>query len=543
VWDITALSRPLQWGYLLFGTDYGFSWYWSLRMILLIMVSFEMARILSKKDKWLSIAGGIWLALMPAFMWWLSTSVLDCYIFGMATVVLFYQYMQNLKSSIWKKILIAIGIFITLPGFVFAFYPAIQISIGFIMAAFFIVELCKRWKELGKADYIIMGVTLILCALQVVRYFIISWDDIVLMMNTVYPGKTRSSGIINAIETLACSWLTIFAPYNDSVLNNPCETSFAIFPLSALAIYCIYRLKDLNKKDYKKILNKDNALFIALVLIFIFYIVYATVGFPKILKTITLLSFVSAGRIKIVIGMLGIMISIMAMKKISESDKKIVNIPQGIVISAIIGILSIVIIKDSSYAGKFGIIKMSVVFAIEFLMTYLLLRARKKEFCVVIAVIAIVAGAYVNPICLGSKAVTQTEIANEIKKIDSENEGMLWLAGSSITGQYLIANGINTLNGVNRYPNYKWIDIVDENKEFEQIWNRYAHISVELGDEINFSLTSPDSYIVTLTYDKLKELGVTYFFTTQNEKDNEKKFNLKEVYVNDEKSQYIYEIN
>ena len=96
VFDITILARPLQWGYLLFGAEYGFSWYWSLKIVMLFMVSLELVLILSRKDKLLSIAGAIWLALSPCLMWWLSTSIADAYIYGGIIVVLFSYYMNNL---------------------------------------------------------------------------------------------------------------------------------------------------------------------------------------------------------------------------------------------------------------------------------------------------------------------------------------------------------------------------------------------------------------------------------------------------------------
>ena len=95
VFDITILARPLLWGYMLFGAEYGFSWYWSLKVIMIFMVSLELAIMLSKKDRALSIAGAIWLALTPGLMWWLSTAITDSYIFGFTIVILFNTIPQE----------------------------------------------------------------------------------------------------------------------------------------------------------------------------------------------------------------------------------------------------------------------------------------------------------------------------------------------------------------------------------------------------------------------------------------------------------------
>ena len=85
--NVTTIAKPLTWGFLLFGTEYGFSWWWMLRILLLLIVSFEIARIITKKDNVLSIAGMLILSIAPGIMWWFSTAIVDSYIWGMAIVV------------------------------------------------------------------------------------------------------------------------------------------------------------------------------------------------------------------------------------------------------------------------------------------------------------------------------------------------------------------------------------------------------------------------------------------------------------------------
>ena len=96
--NVTTIAKPLTWGFLLFGTEYGFSWWWMLRILLLLIVSFEIARIITKKDNVLSIAGMLILSIAPGIMWWFSTAIVDSYIWGMAIVVLFHlHYIQHIK--------------------------------------------------------------------------------------------------------------------------------------------------------------------------------------------------------------------------------------------------------------------------------------------------------------------------------------------------------------------------------------------------------------------------------------------------------------
>ena len=159
-------------------------------------------------------------------------------------------------------------------------------------------------------------------------------------------------------------------------------------------------------------------------------------------------------------------------------------------------------------------------------------------------IISIVAGITVNPIAIGTKPIDNTTLSEEIKKINETDINKLWIADSNFTGQYLIANGANCLNGVNVYPNFKWLNIVDPEKKYNEVYNRYAHIHVKLGDNTNFELTSPDAYTVTLTYDNVKNLNIKYYLTlTELSEEDIANFNLSSVYSNETYNQYIYEFN
>ena len=187
--DITAISRPLTWGFLLLGQEYGFAFYWSLKVVALIMVSIELALKISKKDKLLAITGGLMLALAPAVMWWISTAIAEAYMFGAAVIVLFGYYMENLDWKLWKKLLVALGILICLPAFAFELYPAYQVPFAYIMAIFMLNDFIKHRKELKKQDYMIMGGTIFLVLAIIARFLMVSKDDIKIMMSTVYPRK------------------------------------------------------------------------------------------------------------------------------------------------------------------------------------------------------------------------------------------------------------------------------------------------------------------------------------------------------------------
>lgn len=542
VFDITILARPLLWGYLLFGEEYGFSWYWSLKMVMLFMVSFELALMLSKKDRILSIAGAIWLALTPGLMWWLSTAIVDSYIFGFTIVILFNYYMNNLDWKLRKKVLIAIAMALAIPAFAFALYPAIQVPFALIMAVFIIGGFVKHWQNLKKQDFIIMGLTIFATLLLIARFIAISWNDIKLMTSTVYPGaRFETGGDVGIIDTLAKGLLNIFTPYVD-LLKNPCEAAFAYFPIIGLAIVAIYNLKGIKQK----IKQVDTWIIIALVLVFILLAAFVFIGLPKILAGVTLLYLSPAKRAKVVLGILGIMLSIIFMKKMSDKKIQIFKWWQAGIISLIVVGIVYIIFRLSEYyhTETLTYARYLIVFAIAFFMTYFFIRFNKKVFCVIMIAVAILAGGTVNPIVRGMDVLHKTELATEIQKVVEQDKEAKWIALNNVYAQYLIANGAKTLNGVNRYPNHKMIDILDPNKEYEEVWNRYAHIIINLGYETKFNLDAKDVYDVTLTYEDLKKLEVKYCYVHIKLDDQIiKDFNLEEVFAREDVNQYIYLIN
>lgn len=535
VFNITIISHPLQWGFLLFGMEYGYSWYWSMKIILLFLVSIEIMLIITKKDEILSLAGGILLALAPCMMWWLSTSVVDAYIYGIAIIVLFYYYMDNIeKYNTKNKLLIALGMIIAIPGFAMTLYPAYQIPLAYMIACFIIIKFIDNFKKIKKYDYFIMICTLVISLIIVGYFILVSWNDIQIEMNTVYPGARFETGGNFTISNFVQYFTNIYLPWNQAVADtNACEVSTYIYPFAGTIILLIYTfIKQKNNL-------KDNKLLIGLSLIFVLLLIWCFIGFPKILAKISLLYNSQAERTGLVMGLIGTIICFLLLAKYKENE--VFSKLKSFLISLIIMIIAFIILKNSEYYDYFSMIKLEIALVIFFVMTYALLSTNKKIFSVVVIFVAIISGALVNPITKDIKIFTKTNIYKEIKRIDHENSDALWIGSTGSNAQYLIASGVNTLNGVNPYPNFKWLNEIDPDRVYENVYNRYAHISIDLGDKTEFVLIYGDNYKAILTHDDIKKLGISYMFCTE-EMEEEKmiKFDMENIYSDQNKNQYIY---
>lgn len=540
-WDITNFCKPINWGFLLFGTEYGFSWYWVLKFIMLIMVSLELAMKLTKKDTLLSITGALLLGLAPAMMWWFSTAVVEAYIYGTAVIVLFSYYMNNLNWNVWKKILIAIGLLMFIPGFAFALYPAFQVPFAFFMAICMLNDFISNRKRLKKQDYIIMAVTIVGIIGMLIYFIKTAWPDIVTMMSTVYPGSRFVVGGNYNINLFISYFTNIFLPYTHQSVNQS-ELSTYIYPFTALIIMIIATFATGKKEEIRKKVKEDG-LFIALIGLMIFLLIWLFIGFDEIIAKITFMYFSPVERTQVILGIVATLVMLMLLKKNSTEKNKIFTKMQSIIISIIVIVISYVLIQNSNNKEFFNLLKLEILLTMIFVMTYFYLRVNKKAFCYIMCIIAIVAGAIVNPISRGINVLYETEISNQINQIHEQDKEALWIGKYNWSGQYLLANGVKVLNGVHTYPNFDWLKTVDPEGIYEEVYNRYAHIIIILGNETKFELKTPDSYEVTLTYQNLKDLGVKYYFTAGKETEEiEDNFKLEMTYENPQKGQYIYKI-
>lgn len=542
VLDATIVVKIFHWGYFLFGNEIGLSWSWILKVIVMFMIYFEFGMMLTKKDKWLSLVLAVWLSFSPAVVWW---SILDTLSFAMAIVVLFNAYVSNKELSIKKKILIAYAMIIALFYFASQLYPAWQVPLAYLMLVFVIVDFIRYRKNLQKKDYIIMCVT-ILIAILLLGYFIISsWDGITDIMSTKYPGGREEIGGDYNFSRLVNYYLNFFTPYSDDI-SNPCEVAAFIYPSLAVVIVsiCVIIKTIKNKKIKEKLKDKDNWYIYGVAIIITIFLLWMSFAWPTILRKITLLYYSPTKRTETIFQFACVILTILIAKKIFDKKEKIMKPQIALIISILISVLTYFVAKKSQYAETFTIFKFSILIPIIFLINYTFLSSNKKAFGYVMIIVSLLAGGYVNPIAVGTAPITDTEIAKTAVSIANENPQGTWIGGTQINAQYLIANGIKVLNGINEYPNYDWINIVDPEYEYEEVWNRYAHILITLDDKTYFELLGTDIYSVHLTYQNLKDMKIEYYYT--NEKASEEKkdrFSLEELYGNDYTGQYIYKVN
>lgn len=542
VLDFSVVVKIFSWGYILFGNEIGTSWAWCLKLILMLLVFFEFGMMLTKKDKGLSLLAAIWITFSPAIMWW---SMWDNPLFAVAIIVLFHAYVSNKDLSIKKKLFIAYSMIVFLCNFVYALYPAWQVPLAYIILAFVVVDFIKYRKNLTKKDYIIMGATLLITVGFLAYFVVTSWDGIQAIMSTKYPGTREITGGDYDWNRLTNYYKNFFTPYT-SDYQNPSEIAAFVIPLTAVMIILVYSIiYTIKNKSIKRVLkDKENLYIYALLVVIGIFLLWLSFSWPKVLRKITLLNNCPTIRLDIIFEFACLILTILLANKIFNKKEKIFSNRIALIISVIITIITYWVAKNGQYYETFTTFKCVVLLTIVFFMNYTLLSSNKKGFIYVMVISSLIAGGYVNPINMGIGTINNTRLAKESTAIAKEDPDAIWAGKTQIHAQYLIANGIKVINGINEYPNYEWIDKIDPNHEYEEVWNRYAHFFVLLDDETYFEYKGADMYYLHLNYEDIKKINIKYYLCNQkSDEELMEKFNLEPVYENSDVAQYIYRIN
>ncbi|MEO2207447.1 hypothetical protein ABGV42_27455 [Paenibacillus pabuli] len=529
---IETLGKPFYWGFLLLGVDYGLSWFYCLKLILLLLFSFEICMYLTMRNKVISILGAVWIAFSPPVQWWYTTGagVVELIIYSQAMVVSVIYFLE-LKS---QKCRIALLGAITLcsMGFIFTIYPAVQVPLGILTLVFILgVYINNRQKVfVTKYDWLSFSLCVVVLAFAVVLFVYNSMTDISLMLNTVYPGRRVTLGGDLAFSNLQFYLSNWLFPFKDATyLNNSEASSFINFmPAFMFSIIFIFRQKFNNLK-----------LVVLVFVYFIFQISWLFVKYPEIIAKASLFSFVPETRLAgITLGLTAVYLSIWFIAEVIRL--KPFNLLKIIMICSLVFVVYYYSVQKSdmsNYLGEF--IYPTLLFFI--FMNFIILRGMKKTFVVCMAGLIFISGVVVNPISSGTGDIFDRPIASKITEIIQKDEQAKWIAlDSLVNGQYLLSLGAKTFNSVHFLPDLNEWKKMDVNGEYMDVYNRYAHVKVSFTNEpTSFQLMSPDSFNIELNIHDLDKTGVQYILSPKQLIDYK---NFNEIYFDPSSGLYIYSI-
>ncbi len=507
----SGLSNPLYWGYYLFGTEYGNSFYWVSLLILSFMTSFELCYIISNKSRLAALFGAAAIGLSQYMLWW---SVIQYFFSAQAVIVCAYYFFGSQKMS--HKILLALGTALSGANFICALYPAFQVPIAYILIALAVWVVIDRFnliKKMKKRDWIIIGCAFAFMVSIVAVYLFDNRFYMQSVMTTVYPGSRRSSGGYS-LNKLMEYFQTLCFPLKDTGNNSEAGIAFNLFPIPLIMMVysLIYQIiaKVRNRESKIDVLNS------ALLIVSILLLAFCTVGIPDWLAKITLLDYSIPERCVDWIAI--IMIYSMVRHIGTSTDKHKLPAWIGVLISGA-SVLFGVYMSNRNYPGFMPTLYIAALSIITFAFICALLCKTSEKFhnAAVLSLTAVIglSGLCVSPVTKGLDALRAKPCAEMIRQISENDPDAVWAAYNSlIADNYIIANGGKCITSINYIPNMELWTRLDKENQYEEVYNRYAHISLNFTTEqTSFVLNQPDTFTLMLNYDDISECGIDYIFS------------------------------
>ncbi|WP_415980673.1 hypothetical protein [Faecalicoccus pleomorphus] len=532
----TLPLAPWELSYAILPVENAFSFCWYAPAVLSLLMSMELFYIITK-NKFTSAVGGILVVLSSFYVWW----GFSYYFFtGPATIFGVYKFIH--ADTKLEKVLYAFLIAFAFSGFIVNLYPAWQVPLGYVYLVIGIWVLYKNWdkiKGLKKFDYAVLIVCALVCLGLVITYFITIQDYVKVIGNTVYPGKRVDNGHY-ALDKIFYYGQSIFYPFKEIGNSSEASTFFSLFPIpTIISLYCFFKEK---KKD---------VLLGSLLIIQLIFLLYVTVGLPGFIAKILLLSNSTAERTIDVLGYSEIIMIICLFTK----NRNLIKLPfiLGFLLSSFTAYMCVRVsaVHFSDYLTWY---QREFIFVLIFILGLLFTVKLKLEtdlfLKISLIVVTLVTSITVRPVMVGLSAIYSKPVAQKILNITRNDDKSKWITmgGTQIMGM-AVSCGAPTINFVNTYPNLKlWYEL-DPNRKYENVYNRYAHITVHFThSETSFSIVEingnriEDSMILHLSYKDIQKINIKYLLINGNENiDFENGYVLfKEIYSED--GARIYEI-
>ncbi len=508
--DIAMIFRPFQIGYLFLNEGQGIAFFWCGRIIALFLASFEFGRVLTKDRRVLSVVYAALLTFSPAVSWWFSVNgLVEMLVAGQLMIVLTDLYIED-HEVIWKKALYSLVFFICAGIYSFTLYPAWEIPLAFIFFALFVWIIVTKRKSIriSLIDGLFLGLGALVFIMVSAHIFIQSWDAIQTVLNTAYPGERLESGGGSFLFLFNYPFTAYFPVKETELVRNVCEEAFLydFFPLGNL-LACYLFIKE----------KKKDGLSIMLLVFFAIFAARLIVPWPAWMSKITLLSKVLTNRLVMVVGWINLLLLIRGIALICVepcSQKPLWAFAvASVAFSLVVIVLASFVQKD--YASSF-----ILVFTFSLLTLGTLSIAfyhqpyGKGMMLAMIFIICFFSGMTVNPVNRGLRTVKAQTLYQSIKHVNQQED--VWVVDSvddigRRLDNYPIMAGAATLNTTNTYPNMeRWREITSD-PAYEEIFNRYAHIAIEINRDADFQVTlpNPDSISIKMNPSYLKRLGVT----------------------------------
>lgn len=505
----SALARPQDWGYYLFGSEYGVSYIWCFQMAFGFLFSFELCYIISSKKRLVALMGACLIWFSSFNMWW---SIATWLFAGQAALVMFYYFIHTENRG--KRLFFGLFTAIFATDYAVSLYPAWQVPAGFVYAAILIWMFVDGWSIIKRYKWCdwLLAVGCVGFMVSIGVAYLKDYSEYMLAItNTVYPGTRVSYGGLS-IYKLFGYIPALFAPFYVQANSSELSCFISFFPIPfILGIVLLVKEK-----------GKDLLMAMLLVISAILSI-YCIVEIPAPLAKMLLLTFSMPTRVADIVGYVQVLLLVIVIsksEKIKQPDWKIMTICMTVV-------MAVTLYSIHTYYPEYLRMIYFVVIAIGIGCIGVLIFSNckisyRRIGMILLTVLVLYTGLSVNPLVKGLDAIKSKPVAKKVAEIVEKDPGAKWIALDTIVNSnFLVACGAPTINSVNYIPNMEFWKKLDPAGEQEEVYNRYAHLAISLTNEdTSMELIQTDAIQLNLSYSDIEKLDIKYIWSIKELKSN-----------------------
>ncbi|BDC96136.1 hypothetical protein TRSA_12350 [Treponema saccharophilum] len=455
----------------------------------------------------------IMIAFAPPVQWWFAnTGLVEMLIYMQLSVLMLQKYMTDSRFAF--RLLYLFVIVICAGGYVLTFYPSWMIPFAYILLALALWVFIENLKncKMRISDWLSIGVSVLIFAVSMIYFYHMSKETIRSLMATVYPGSRFETG--GGMLNLLFLYITNIwhAVLGDGALVNVCESSYFIDFFPVCWILPVLALLRSQKKD----MLLQFLLFVSAILG-----IYCVFGFPKTLSKISLLSNCQATRVLVALGFCNVLLLIRTLSQpCSVCSSSVLKSVAGSFVTVFIAVQACKTL-NTGFLYKNKVILFGTILTFFVLYFCLLSFKSKRRFVWISGTIAVTlfSSLLANPVRHGIKSVENISVLKTWRETHLQKPDAKWLIENCdypITNSGLLI-GIPAINSTNVYPNLDRWHLIDPERKYETVYNRYAHISMKLEEvpAASFDLLNPDWFSCTLSISDAKKLGVSFVMSNR----------------------------
>lgn len=530
----SAVFKPQNFSFFVLPIEYAFAFKWWFTLAaLLLSVYWLTLRFLPKKYLIASLVS-IGFSCSPFIFWWYQTGTIFPITWGILSLIFALRLINPRpialasrmpRARLISKIILCSLLTYSMVAFGLLLYPPFQIPIVICLLVFYVTYLMNTRKKSGvfrskksTLQFILPVAGCVLLTIGIIGLFIVTRiSTFQAITGTVYPGK-RDNQSGKFIPSQASVMFYSFGQYilesKEGVPHLPTnqsgDSSFLILSTSLIPAL-LYLLSIRRRVDW---------VIIGILLVNVVFLAHYFIPQFSSIAKIFALHIVPPERLVIGFGFLGLLSLIYILRSASNylsspnvnttSRKLLLGCAGLVFIQLAIGFITLDITLSTLFVSTKTLFIYAAAFG--FALTVLVTRLRVVGLAI-FAIMGLITVWNIHPLYRGLGPVYQDGILGEVKRLSNEND--VWGAAYDLRIENIpIMAGVKTVTGTQFYPNNTyWRGVLGP--QYNNTYNRYAHIILNDNLDTLVKLVQPDFYYVRLScHDKISQ-SLTKIISTQ----------------------------